>query len=72
MPKQKLCSECGAELTAGSALCPLCGTPSHLEESWGDGTKAEPEPREVDDYHSDMRKLRAKLKALRNDDAEAV
>ncbi|MGH2750891.1 MAG: hypothetical protein ACRDK3_08485 [Actinomycetota bacterium] len=68
MSKRKGCSECGAELEAGPALCPLCGTPSHMDQTWGD---RKPEPTGVDDYHKDLRKLRAKLRALR-DDAEAV
>ena len=71
MAKQKSCSECGAELQAGSALCVLCGTPSQRDKSWGDGAKRDPAPSDVDDYQKDLRALRAKLKALR-DDAEAV
>jgi uncharacterized Zn finger protein (UPF0148 family) len=71
MPKSKSCSECGAELTAGSALCPLCGTSSHLEKTWGDDKK-KPTEEGLEDYHSDLRKLRAQLKQLRGDDAEAV
>jgi uncharacterized Zn finger protein (UPF0148 family) len=71
MPKSKSCSECGAELTAGSALCPLCGTSSHLEKTWGD-EKQKPTEEGLEDYHSDLRKLRAQLKQLRGDDAEAV
>lgn len=71
MSKQKLCSECGAELQAGPALCPLCGTPSHLDKTWSD-RKPKTEPSVVDDYQKDLRALRAKLKKLRDDDAEAV
>jgi len=70
MSKQKNCSECGAELQAGSALCALCGTSAQRDKTWGD-RKPKPEPSEVDDYQKDLRALRAKLKALR-DDAEAV
>ena len=72
MSKQKSCSECGAELKAGSALCALCGTPSQRDKTWGDHKpKPEPQPSDVDDYQKDLRALRAKLKSLR-DDAEAV
>ncbi len=72
MNKQKSCSECGAELKAGSALCALCGTPSQRDKTWGDRKpKPEPQPSDVDDYQKDLRALRAKLKSLR-DDAEAV
>ena len=71
MSKQKCCSECGAELQAGPALCPLCGTPSHLDKTWND-RKPKQEPSGVDDYQKDLRALRAKLKKLRDDDAEAV
>lgn len=71
MPKSKSCSECGAELTAGPALCPLCGTSSHLEKTWGD-EKKKPADGGLDDYQSDVRRLRAQLKRLRGDDAEAV
>jgi len=71
MPKSKSCSECGAELTAGPALCPLCGTSSNLEKTWGD-EKRKPADTGLDDYQSDVRKLRAQLKRLRGDDAEAV
>jgi predicted amidophosphoribosyltransferase len=71
MDKQTSCSECGAGLQAGSALCALCGTSSQRDKTWGDRKpKPEPEP-SVDDYQKDLRALRAKLKALR-DDAEAV
>ena len=68
MPKHKLCSECGAELEPGPALCPLCGTPARAEKDWSD----KPPTGGVDDYHSDLRKLKAQLKRLRDDDAEAV
>ena len=72
MNKHKSCSECGAELKAGSALCALCGTPSQRDKSWGDRKpRPEPQPSDVDDYQKDLRALRAKLKSLR-DDAEAV
>lgn len=62
----KICSECGAELELGPARCPLCGT-----------EPAEPTPAakprtSVDNYQSDIRKLRAQLKRLRSEDAEAV
>ncbi len=71
MPKSKSCSECGAELVAGPGLCPLCGTTSHLEKTWGDEKKKPPDGG-LDDYQSAVRRLRAQLKRLRGDDAEAV
>ena len=70
MNKRKSCSECGAELQGGSALCALCGTSSKRDKTWGD-RNLKPGPSDVDDYQKDLRALRAKLKALR-DDAEAV
>jgi predicted amidophosphoribosyltransferase len=71
MSKPKYCSECGAELRDGPELCPLCGTPSHVDKAWGN-RKPKREPSGVDDYQKDLRNLRAKLKELRGDDAEAV
>lgn len=62
----KRCSECGAELRLGPARCPLCGA-----EPSDSTAPDKPEP-SVDTYQSDVRKLRAQLKRLRSEDAEAV
>ena len=62
----KRCSECGAELDLGPARCPLCGA-----EPPGATTATKSEA-SVDTYQSDVRKLRAQLKRLRSEDAEAV
>ena len=63
----KRCSECGAELSLGPARCPLSGSDPTGTRDWAP-KKAD----EVDDYQADLRKLRAQLKKLREEDAEAV
>lgn len=64
----KRCSECGAELKAGPARCPLCGAEPGApdERDWSAKTE------NVDHYQSDVRDLRDQLKKLRGEDAEAV
>ena len=63
----KRCSECGAELRLGPARCPLCGSDPSATRNWAP-KKAD----DVDHYQADLRKLRAQLKELREEDAEAV
>jgi uncharacterized Zn finger protein (UPF0148 family) len=58
----KKCRECGAELDFGPTLCPLCG---HDPDK--DLLKAK-----LDGYQSEVRELKERLKALRDEGAEAV
>jgi predicted amidophosphoribosyltransferase len=60
----RLCGECGAGLEPRATRCPLCGgsTPAPVGER---------EPRDIDSYQADVRRLREQLKALR-EGAEAV
>ena len=75
MPKAKLCAECGVELKADPASCPLCGAPTGLGADWSAAKKKDAEvirfkptePEEVDDYQAKLRKLRTSLKELRED-----
>jgi predicted amidophosphoribosyltransferase len=62
------CRECGAQLRLRSTSCPLCGSE---EENSGSSRppKKKPSVASVDDYQSDIRKLREELRRLR--DAEA-
>jgi predicted amidophosphoribosyltransferase len=66
----KRCSECGAQLRLRSTLCPLCGAEEAAAKR---PAKDEPGPDAmvvtVDDYQSDIRRLRDELRRLR--DAEA-
>jgi predicted amidophosphoribosyltransferase len=70
MKKKELCSECGAELQAGPARCPLCGADAadksgHKNVDWE-------RPTSVKSYQDDVRSLREELKRLRDEGAEAV
>ena len=71
MKKPKHCSECGAELQAGPARCPLCGTDADAparKRSDADWSA----PASVKSYQDDLRSLRDELKKLRDEGAEAV
>jgi predicted amidophosphoribosyltransferase len=73
----KRCRECGAQLRQRSNSCPLCGADEKPADAKPKPDQAQTPPRpkpvpavvSVDDYHSDLRKLRAELRRLR--DAEA-
>ncbi|MFN2593461.1 MAG: hypothetical protein ABR579_01065 [Actinomycetota bacterium] len=67
---KKLCSECGAELNAGPASCPLCGTDADTQSSKKNADWSR--PASVTGYQDDLRKLRDELKKLRDEGAEAV
>ena len=58
------CGECGAELKLGPATCPLCGAEPSTESS----KTRQPD---VDEYQSNVRRLRSQLAKLRNDDLRA-
>jgi predicted amidophosphoribosyltransferase len=65
------CAGCGAELGLGSDTCPLCGTEARARRE----PKAPPANTDavvVDDYQSDLRRLREQLRRLRDNDARAV
>ena len=66
--KTERCKECGAELKARSALCPLCGSRGE-DDNWEAPRPAPVTPLDVDDYQKDLRKLRAELKKLRRAEA---
>lgn len=68
--KKKLCSECGAELNAGPASCPLCGTDADAPQSKSNVDWSGPS--KVASYQDDVRALRDELKRLRDEGAEAV
>jgi hypothetical protein len=59
-----VCSGCGAEVSFGPASCPLCGkfvgNPPPAEQR----RKA---TKRVEDYHEDLRRLRAELDKLRKE-----
>jgi hypothetical protein len=61
------CSGCGAELEAGSEQCPLCGAEPRARAS-----RRTTESVSVEDYQSNVRELREKLRKLRDKGAEAV
>jgi hypothetical protein len=65
--KSLLCSGCGAELEPGSDSCPLCGAEPRSKRA-----PRTSEPASVEDYQSDVRKLREQLRKLRDKGAEAV
>ena len=65
--KSVRCSGCGAHLESDSDSCPLCGAEPRTK-----GPAKSSKPVNVDDYQSDVRKLRAQLKKLRDKGAEAV
>ena len=65
--KTERCAECGAELKARSALCPLCGSGGEADDEWT--APAPVTPLDVDTYQKDLRKLRAELKKLRRAEA---
>jgi hypothetical protein len=66
----KRCKECGAQLRLRSTSCPLCGTGEETDAPKAPGRgKSETSVVNVDDYQSDIRKLREELRRLR--DAEA-
>ena len=67
----KNCAECGAELELRSTSCPLCGTQRKESVKWT-VSKKPAEPEDIEGYQSDLRKLRAQLKKIRDDGAEAV
>jgi predicted amidophosphoribosyltransferase len=64
----KRCRECGAQLRLRSTSCPLCGGNDEA-----DAPKASAKPKtsvvSVDDYQSDIRKLREELRRLRDVEA---
>ena len=63
--KIQRCAACGAELRLRPTRCPLCGA----EPS---APARPPKKRSTESYQSDVRKLRAQLKKLRDEGAEAV
>lgn len=67
----KDCAECGAELEPRSTSCPLCGTQRQESVKWTVSKKPDA-PENVEDYQADLRKLRAQLKKIRDDGAQAV
>ncbi|MGI8708335.1 MAG: hypothetical protein ACR2LG_09065 [Actinomycetota bacterium] len=67
----KNCAECGAELEPRSTSCPLCGTQRRESVKWTTAKKPTV-PEDVEDYQADLRKLRAQLKKIRDEGAEAV
>ncbi|HEX2240493.1 MAG TPA: hypothetical protein VHJ82_05060 [Actinomycetota bacterium] len=62
--KARTCSGCGAELRLANDHCPLCG--EAIGADWSAPAQ------DVDTYQSNVRQLREQLRALRDDDAEAV
>ncbi len=67
----KNCAECGAELEPRSTSCPLCGTQRQESVKWT-AAKKPAGPEAIEGYQADLRKLRAQLKKIRNEGAEAV
>lgn len=68
----KECAECGAELRLRSAPCPLCGTDPEAQPkpaAWAAPAKEIADVENVDDYQSDLRKLREELRRLREAEA---
>jgi predicted amidophosphoribosyltransferase len=65
--KSVLCSGCGAQLDNDSDRCPLCGAEPRAKVA-----RRASKPVDVEDYQSDVRKLREQLKKLRDKGAEAV
>jgi rRNA maturation protein Nop10 len=65
--KVRKCRECGAELRHDVDNCPLCGAVAAARAPLRAAA-----PTNVDDYQRDIRKLREKLKKLRDGGAEAV
>jgi hypothetical protein len=61
------CKECGAELRHDFANCPLCGADAAARPP-----RRAAAPTNVEDYQRDIRKLRERLKKLRDGGAEAV
>ena len=66
-PKKQVivCGGCGAEVRFGPASCPLCGkfvgNPPPAEQ------KRRRAAKHVEDYHEDLRSLRAELDKLRKE-----
>jgi hypothetical protein len=63
------CKSCGAEFRLGPATCPLCGEQVSGGSDWG---KPRTRRDEIGEYQDHVRKLRAELRKLRDEDAEAV
>ena len=61
------CKECGAELRHDVDNCPLCGADAAARTP-----RRAAAPTNVEDYQRDIRKLRERLKKLRDGGAEAV
>jgi hypothetical protein len=65
----KTCKACGAEPAGSPSHCPLCG--GEMKGVLAP-KKRQPWVSDVDDYQARVRKLRAQLAKIRDDDAEAV
>ena len=63
MADERSCSECGARLRTGFATCPLCGAEPEANASAA--------PVDVEDYQTNVRKLRQELRKLRGEDLRA-
>lgn len=61
------CKECGAELRHDLDNCPLCGADAAAR-----APRRAAASTNVEDYQRDIRKLRERLKKLRDGGAEAV
>ena len=63
------CRECGAQLRLRSTSCPLCGGEEKKDAEASARAKPKAEVVNVDDYQSDLRKLREELRRLRDVEA---
>jgi hypothetical protein len=64
----KRCKDCGAQLRLRSTSCPLCGGTDEPDAPKA-SAKTETSVVSVDDYQSDIRKLREELRRLRDVEA---